>query len=248
LICVSAAVVPVFANNTGQIVIRENVSDQKRQELAAQLRTITGWTNLRFDENGILRLGLVATGNGSESARSLLSRAVQGDRVIVIEDASSRHDVAFCRVVPARWLSGSGTNLPAYVVMIDFSDFRQIIGDDKALAAFNVGWGFMHELDHVVSDSTDADQQGLLGECENHINAMREEVGLPLRMDYFFTESSLRTDPNFRNKLVKLAFDQYDSHKARKRRYWLVWDSIAVGGLVTNGQTAAVRSAPHSPK
>jgi hypothetical protein len=130
------------------------------------------------------------------------------------------------------------------VVLIDFSDFRQIIGDDEARAAFDVGWGFLHELDHVVANSKDADEEGLLGECENHINAMRRELGLPQRFDYFFTEASLRTDPNFGKRLVKLAFEKVDRNTPRKRRYWLIWDSTAVGGLVVNGQTAAVRSAP----
>jgi hypothetical protein len=163
----------------------------------------------------------------------------------VIEDASSRRDVAFCRVVPARWLTESGSKSPAFVVLIDFADFLQILGDDEARAAFNVGWGFLHELDHVVADSKDAAEQERLGECETHINAMRREIGLPQRVDYFFTESSLRTDPNFGARLVRLAFEQYDRNKMRTKRYWLIWDSTAVGGLVVNGQTAAVRAAPH---
>jgi hypothetical protein len=28
-----------------------------------------------------------------------------------------------------------------HVVQIDFTDFRQVIGDKEALAAFDVGWG-----------------------------------------------------------------------------------------------------------
>jgi hypothetical protein len=219
------------------------VSAAKREVLASKLRAITGLRGLGFDKFGLLQLGTYHDNRGSQSARDLLARAVEGNKVIVVEDASSRADVAFCRVVPGRWLSANGNKLPAYVVLIDFSDFRQIIGDDEARAAFDVGWGFLHELDHVVAESNDPDEQGDIGECEAHINAMRREIGLPQRVDYFFTESSLRVDPNFRTRLVRLAFDQYDNGRSRTRRYWLTWDSTVVGGLIASGQTAVVRSA-----
>ena len=242
-LCVISSAISVHAAKTGKVVIRENVTASKRNELANRLRSISGLVNLGFDSDGVLILGEGSNG-GSQGARALLDQAVNGDKVIIIEDASARSDVAFCRVVPGRWLSDNDTRLPAFVVMIDFTDFRQILGDEKARAAFDVGWGFLHELDHVVTDSIDADEQGSLGECENHINAMRRELGLPQRADYFFTESSLRTDPNFGTKLVRLPFELYNPRTTRKQRYWLIWDAASVGGLVAKRQTAAVRSAP----
>ena len=230
-----------FASGGNRVVVRENLSTPKRQELAQKLRVITGWAALSFDRDGVLRLGSADSSSGSQSARDLLVQAVNSDKYIVIEDASSRSDVAFCRVVPARFRTPNGTKLLAYVVLIDFADFRQLLGDDEARAAFDVGWGFLHEVDHVVADSKDAEEQGLLGDCENHINVMRREMGLPLRVEYFFTESRLKTNPNFGNRLVRLAFEHYDSNNSRTRRYWLMWDSNAVGGLNTNTQTAVVR-------
>ncbi|HEY6245385.1 MAG TPA: hypothetical protein VIX17_15650 [Pyrinomonadaceae bacterium] len=232
----------VLASNSGKVVVRENVSTTQRQELIASLKIITGWSSLRFDQQGVLQVGREPAVNGSATARSLLGRAVDGDKVIVLEDASSRLDVAFCRVVEARWLTNTGTRMPAFVVLIDFADFHEVIGDKQARAAFNVGWGVLHELDHVVSDSTDADERGLLGECETHINAMRREIGLPVRADYFYIESTLKADPNFNSKLVRLSFEQYDSNKLRTRRYWIVWDARVVGGLSTLNQTAAVQA------
>ena len=242
MVCLAVFAVPAFAETTN-VVIRDNVPIAKRDELIRTLRSITGFQNLRFDAQGGLQLG-ANYDKGSTIARALLSRAVSGDKVVVIEDASGRADVAFCRVVPGRWRTDRDTKVSAFVVLVDFSDFRKIVGDDEARAAFDVGWGFLHELDHVVSDSTDAEEQGKLGECEKHINEMRLEVGLPVRVDYFFTQSSLRPDPNFGNKLVKLAFEQYDHETSRKKRYWLVWDSNAVGGLLAKTQTAMVRAAP----
>lgn len=243
LICVFVSASGAIAANSDRLVVKDNVSKSHREELSKSLRTITGWATLHFDEQGVLQLGSEESITGSAGARSLLSRAVSGDQYIVIEDASSRSDVAFCRVVPARWLT-AGIKVPAFVVLIDFADFRQLIGDDKARAAFNVGWGMLHELDHVVADSKDSDDHGLVGECETHINKMRRELGLPLRVDYFYTETNLKADPNFNNKLVRLAFEQYDPHKLRVRRYWIVWDALAVGGLSTTNQTAAVRAVP----
>src|ERR1041385_7725854 len=232
----------VLASSSGKVVVRENVSTTQRQELIASLKIITGWSSLHFDHQGVLQVGSEPAAYGSATARSLLTRAVDGNKIIVLEDASSRHDVAFCRVVEARWLTNTGARLPAFVVLIDFADFHEVIGDKEARAAFNVGWGVLHELDHVVSDSTDSDKQGLLGECETHINAMRREIGLPVRADYFYAESNLKADPNFNSKLVRLTFEQYDSNKHRPRRYWIVWDARVVGGLIATNQTAAVRA------
>jgi hypothetical protein len=160
-----------------------------------------------------------------------LNRAVGGNDVIVLEDASSRADVAFCRVVPAKWANTNSARLPAYVVLIDFTDFEQIVGDAQAREAFDVGWAVLHELDHVVTDSEDRDNADEVGECETHINQMRDEMGLPLRASYFFTASTLKTDPNFNTRLVRLPFVQRDPSSRRLKRYWLTWDFAAVGGL-----------------
>ena len=240
LLCLLVTSVTAFASN--HVVVREDVSNGKREELAQKLRMITGWSSLTFDRDGALRFGSEQNQPGSQSARDLLAQAVNGDYYIVIEDASSRTDVAFCRVVPARFRTQDATKLRAFVVLIDFTDFRQLLGDAEARAAFDVGWGFLHEIDHVVADSKDAEEQGLPGECEDHSNVMRSELGLPLRVEYFFTESHLKANREFRTRLVKLAFEQYDLSKSRTRRYWLMWDSAVVGGLTSNAQTAVTRS------
>ena len=223
---------PAAANGAGRVVLRENVSRAHRDQLLNKLRRITGWTRLTFAGDGSLVVDAAETFKGSKSARNLLASAVNGNDVIVLEDASSRSDVAFCRVVPARWLKANTVGLAAYVVFIDFTDFEQITGDDKAREAFDVGWGVLHELDHVVMNSADTEVADHVGECEAHINRMRAELGLPLRASYFFTASVLRTDPNFNTRFVRLPFEQRDSSSRRVRRYWLAWDFNAVGGFV----------------
>jgi hypothetical protein len=81
------------SDGASRIVLRPEVSRSHREELITRLRVITGLSTLNFDNNGSLRLGEQATG-GSESARTLLAQAVAGPIVIVLEDASSRADVA----------------------------------------------------------------------------------------------------------------------------------------------------------
>jgi hypothetical protein len=231
--CVCASVFSTFASDgIGRIVLRSEVSRAHREELVARLRVITGWGTLNFDSNGLLPLGDAQPTGGSESARALLSQATSGSNFIVLEDASSRSDVAFCRVVRGRWVRGETNKPPAYVVLIDFTDFHQLSGDAEARAAFDVGWGLLHELDHVVRDSEDADNAAAVGECESHINRMRLELGLPVRAAYFFSPAYLKADANFNSRYVRLSFERRDGPSLQMKRYWLVWDATVVGGLL----------------
>jgi hypothetical protein len=231
---------------SSSVACREEVSPARREELAIKLRKITGLAELRFDSDGFLRLpGKTIVDDptivsGSESARALLASAVDGHNVVVIEDASNRSDIAFCRVIPGKWKKTSADKPPVFVAQIDFADFDQLVGDERAREAFNVGWGLLHELDHVVSDSPDASALGETGECEAHINQMRRECNLPERADYFFTLSPLAAKTTFMTRLVRLAFEERSRDSSKKKRYWLTWDANIVGGL-EQSQVAALR-------
>jgi hypothetical protein len=223
------------------VVCREQLALVKRAELASKLRAITGWPEIEFDESGTLRVGSAAAVGGSQSARGLLNKAISGSSVLILEDASDRPDVVFCRVVPGRWTNGAAKNPDAFVVLIDFADFDHLMGDAEALRSFNVGWGFLHEIDHVVNDSPDPAMPGTAGDCEDQINQMRRECNLPLRTDYFFTFFPHTEASNFRTRLVRLAFDQKDQPTTKRRRYWLIWDATLVGGVDAREQIAASR-------
>ena len=223
------------------LLSRQDISVARRNELASKLRKITGWPELKFDRAGILRLGSKEPVGGSKSARELVAKVVYASNVVVLEDASKRSEVAFCRVIPGRWKETASGKPPAYVVQIDFADFEQVIGDERALEAFDVGWGLLHELDHIVNDSEDAASLGEAGDCEDHINQMRRECDLPQRTDYFFTFFPVVPDSAFITRLVRLAFDQEQAPANRKKRYWLVWDANLVGGLGEQNQIAALR-------
>ncbi len=224
---------PAYAENGGSnVVLRDSVSQSQRKQLVGALSRISGSPQLRFDENGALRLGSKDSKAGSALARALLEKAISGAHVIIIEDASNHSDVAFCAVFPVRW-TRSGTQQPvAHVVLIDFADFPKVVGDRRALEAFNIGWAVLHELDHVVNDSKDSTSAGESGQCEDHINSMRRELKLPERAEYFYTLFPVSGDGNlFPTRFVRLAFETRAASD-KKKRYWLMWDAALVGGAV----------------
>ena len=151
--------------------------------------------------------------------------------MMVLEDASNRADVVFCRVMEARWTKDPENKPPVYLILIDFADFSRVTGDRTALAAFNAGWGVLHEIDHVVHDSSDASRAGEAGECEDAINRMRRECGLAERADYHFSFIPGTNEGSLTMKLVRLAFQQRQPHTNKMKRYWLIWDANLVGGL-----------------
>jgi len=229
---------PVAAERvTPKIVCRADLAPARRQELTVQLRAITGWPGLHFDGDGVLRFGDSHPEGGSQAARSLLASAQAGKNLIVIEDASGDTNVVFCRVAEGRWKSGAGGKPPAFVVQIDFADFSHVTGDEDARAAFNAGWGVMHEIDHVVRDTVDPGGPGEAGECEELINRMRRECGLAERAEYFYTFLPGAGQSAFKARFVRLAFERAEGQKKR-RRYWLLWDAERVGGLPAPDQVA----------
>ena len=230
----------------GSIISRTQLSARQKFLIVESLSGITGWRGMQFDERGVLRLG-VAHDGGSPTARELLTSAVSGDRLMVIEDAGGREDVVFCSVVPARWTGGGEGRPPAYVVLIDFKDFSYVTGDRDALAAFNVGWGLLHEISHVVNDSEDTDCEGAVGECEKTINRMRRECSLAERAEYHFKPYPGLERSEFKTRLVRLAFVRRDSAN-REKRLWLVWDAALVGGLRSEAGADLTAQRPPAPR
>lgn len=228
---VFSLVIPACAANTAsRVVCRPEFTAERRQALADQLRKITGFNKLYFDGDGALRHDGSHSG-GSAAARELVLSAVSGQHLLIFEDASNRDDVVFCRIVGGRWVNDAQTKPPAQIVLIDFTDFSRVTGDREALAAFNAGWGVLHELSHAVHDSLDAHRTGEVGECEELINRMRRECALAERAEYFFTFFPGMERSEFKTRYVRLAFDEQRPETGKKRRLWLMWDAVLVGGL-----------------
>jgi hypothetical protein len=239
LVLVACAIPLRSAEKTAnRIVCREELAANKRDELAARLRAITGWTELGFDAHGALWFETAMVRGGSATARELLLKAESSRNVVVIEDASNRPDVVFGRVIPARWKNHASNMPPTFVMLIDFADFDRLTGDRAALNSFNVGWAFLHELDHVINDLEDPESTNDAGECETHLNLMRRECNLPLRTEYFFTYFPHAQDSEFKTRYVRLAFDQSDPAQMKPRRLWVMWDATLVGGIDTESLSA----------
>ena len=238
VLCLPALANP--ARRQTRIICRDELSQTRRVELANKLRTITGWPDLEFDKSGSLRTGESEAVGGSSAARLLLSKALSGANIVILEDASARADVVFCKVIPGRW-KDSYQGPPVHIVSIDFADFDHLMGDRPALVAFNAGWGLLHEVDHVIENSTDSDKPGSAGNCEAHINQMRRELGLPERSEYFFSFFPQTEFSGFSTRYVRLAFDQKDAGSRKHRRYWIMWDANLVGGLSDTKQLAGLR-------
>ena len=231
------SVLPVLAATSEKVVVRQNVSRSDREELALKLRAITGWTDLAFNSDGALRFSNATTNGGSQSARDLLNRTITGNRVVLFEDATSRKDVVFCRVVLGTL--DEQPDAEVFVVLIDFDDFRHVSGDKQARAAFDVGWAVLHEVDHVVEGSEDP-LDDVAGDCEGRINRMRRELGLPIRNSYFYSFLPIRNDANLISRFVRLGFEEEGGPTAKRRRYWLVWDAALVGGLPEASETTGL--------
>ena len=230
LACLSLCSLTALARgNVSMILCREEVATKRQQELAEQLRAITGWTDLHFDADGALRLGQTAPVGGSQKARELLASTQTGKNLIVIEDASGSDDVVFGRVVEAQVKRDDDQR--AFVVKIDFTDFYQVIGDAEALAAFNAAWVALHEIYHVTNDASDTTHAGETGECEALINLMRRECKLAVRAEYHFHLFPVRERSDFKTRYVRLAFEHQNPSTKKKSRVWLMWDAAYVGGL-----------------
>lgn len=224
-----------------KILCRPELASARRQELASKLSVITGWPALHFDETGALSTGSVNPVGGSPTARQLIADAALDKNIIILEDASERPDVVFCRVVKGRWKKDSAGKPSVYVIQIDFADFSHVMGNPEAMAAFNVAWGVLHEIEHVVHDSVDAENISEVGQCEEIINQMRRECDLSERVEYFFTYIPGAQQGDFKTKFVRLAFDKRPPHTLKKKRYWIYWDANVIGGLKNTDEVAARR-------
>jgi hypothetical protein len=214
-----------------------------KQRLAAQLAKITGWEDLGFNAEGALIVSDENPETGSNTARELIKAAEQSNRYVVIEDASGRNDVVFCKVVPGRWSKVPESSDPVYVILVDFADFTHVIGDKQLLDSFNAGWGLLHEVAHVVDNSIDADEYGELGECETLINQMRRECGLAERGEYFFTYLPNMSHSDFQTRYVRLAFNESSDENGKKKRRWLMWDATMVGEAVNSQYSIASKNS-----
>lgn len=157
------------------------------QELLLEsLRRITGLQQVRFDNHKKLQVcDWTDYVDGSAQARAVLFRALNHSDAFLIEDHTGSPAVTFGQLdagliyeVPAQNL-----RLKIWRVRLDPADFKRVEAPASVLAAFDLGFAFLHELLHGLGYE-DTNELHELGPCEEIINEVRAELGLPQRMQY----------------------------------------------------------------
>jgi hypothetical protein len=174
------------------------LQDKQRSKFVSGLRVWTGLTELEFDANGDLVLGdRTKFSAGSATARALIIDAVDSRDSFVVERFDKSPLIAFAQIEDTdRYFDGSGDKHIVWQLRIDFSDFKEVAGDDDALSAFDPVASFVHELSHAVKGYVDSvGRDDRLGECETYVNLMRAELGLPKRV-YYFPQQRRATKPD----------------------------------------------------
>lgn len=162
------------------------ITKEHESRLALSLRRITGFGALQFASDGSLSLGdsSVAAG-GSAEARRILTGAVCSGASFVIEDYSGSSSVNFGQAVPEQvYEPRDGRSSHVWRLRLDFDDFHQMDASSEVRAAFDEGFTLFHELLHGLG-YLDASHGRELGACEEIVNRIRSELGLPLRDQYF---------------------------------------------------------------
>ena len=203
------------------------------------LREKAGFLEMRFDENGFLALGdRTKFIGGSASARALLTAAVEMTHAVDLECHNHNSQVAFGRLATpiAYQRLSTGTKIDVYPLEVDFSDLVQLRGDKEALAAFDLGFVILHELGHAALGLRDAsgDAAGL-GECEEFINRIRRELGLPERQTYVAQVNTISasTPSQISTRLAKLTFARASEKQGQLKleKFDLKWDAPRVGPI-----------------
>lgn len=211
--------------------------------LLENLRGKSGFQQMHFDQHGFLRLGdRSKIEGGSAAARELLIAAVDRTRAIDLESHNRTSQIAFARLaMPVSYMSReSGARIEVYPVQIDFSDFDHLRGDRQAIEAFDIGFVVLHELGHAALGLHDALVNGQEpGECEEFINRIRRDLGVPERQNYAAKTHTRRMFPaQLPSRQAELLFTN-SLAGGKTKSLSLSWDA---------GQVGAVKSGEYKPQ
>ena len=198
------------------------------ESLLKGLRFCTGFVELRIEENGQLDLGdRKHFSGGSKTARELLVAAVESRDSFIIEGSKYSPAIAFAEIEPTDiYIDGMKVKHEIWRVRLDFSDFAYLRGPDKALASFGPAFALLHELGHGVLKKSDfvtkADQ---LGECERHMNLIRQELGLPERESYRLRGwRGVTPGSSAQSWQAEFIFSMIDEQSNKKKTFYLAFD------------------------
>jgi hypothetical protein len=208
---------------------------QQLQMILESLRQKTGFLEMGFDQSNFLTLGnRTRVASGSVAARELLIATVDGGKVVELENHNHSPHIAFAHIPKGIIQQNALTNTKIAVqpVQLDFSDFAQLQGNSEALAAFDIGFAVLHELSHVVLNLKDAvGDTTRLGACDEHINRIRRELGLPERQHYN-PRLQLMGVLGGQKSIIRaeLLFEHRGDgpRRIKPRRFYLRWDAESV--------------------
>ncbi len=202
--------------------------------LLESLRQKSGFQDMHFDKDGFLQLGDRASiSGGSTAARKLLIAAVDRAKAIDLENHNRTSQIAFARLaMSVSYLSRkTGERIEVAPIQIDFSDFAHLRGDKKVVAAFDIGFVVLHELGHAALGLRDELVNGQEpGECEDYINQIRRDLGVPQRQHYVAHTQLRRMFPSqMPSHQAELLFATSADDKTKPQLLSLRWDASQVG-------------------
>jgi len=225
------------------------LNDKQLGAVLKSLREKTGFLDLHYDADGFLRLAdRERVEGGSAAARALVIAAVDAVQLIELENHSRSPVVAFARLAPPiRYESRmTGKQIEVQPLELDFSDFSHLRGDREVVAAFDLGFGVLHELVHAVLDLRDAGEgHAGPGDCEDYVNRIRRELRLPERQHYYARVRDVANFPQAGTvKRAELIFARVVEQGGRTRteHFYLNWEAQQVGRIVPYSQ-GTVRSS-----
>lgn len=242
LVCILCSQLSANENNTSryQHGVRNSperpLNPKQLSILLESLRQKSGFQEMHFDQLGFLHLGdRTKIAGGSAAARTLLIAAVDRAKAIDLENYDRTLQVAFARLaIAVSYISkASGASVEVAPIQIDFSDFEHLRGDKKAIEAFDVGYVILHELGHAALGLHDAMVNGQgPGECEEFINQIRRDLGVPERQNYVaqtYVRKSFTSQ--FHMRQAELFFASSPAFGKNKQTINLNWDAERVGGV-----------------
>jgi hypothetical protein len=154
--------------------------------LVRSLRRITGCSGLQFALDGALCLGESTKASfGSSEARRMLTRVMCSGTNFLIEDHSGSASVVFGQAEREQIHEvQQRRRTELWRLRLDFEDFLEMEAPADVRASFDEGFTLLHELLHGLG-YVDASGKDELGPCEELLNVVRGELGLPLRDQYF---------------------------------------------------------------
>lgn len=165
--------------------LSHQVPTPHQKKLAELLQRITGFTQLAFTPEGFLVVATDQYTQGSATAREVIRQALATQAMLEIQDHSRSESINFGQFETVILTRHDQPSLPQtrWDIRLDFDDFIQMSAPPEVRESFNEGFVFLHEVLHGLGKA-DAKQVGQIGECEEVVNQMRQELGLVLRTQY----------------------------------------------------------------